>query len=275
MTATAMWGPIIAWCALETLADSIDPEKPEQVALDLFDRLRLRQPLAESFTRLGFEGETGWRAAARIKVVLLDEAEAEAAREVSLHPTSIVPQQPSIEVKPPTSLKPAVGKPDIVEQTAQPTSEEKAPVAVASQPNVAGLPRALWSDADVRWLTGVHDAEGHTWFVCEPYEELLWWLQMPALLSIANESSPNKAELQALSQKVHAASAEADKAEYRLDVLLAPEASPAEPEKEVAAGGHSDSSLKHSIQKPEPLASTSNAAEDSIVKEDLPITKNK
>ena len=49
MTATAMWGPIIAWCALETLAESIDAEKPEQVALDLFDRLRLRQPLAESF----------------------------------------------------------------------------------------------------------------------------------------------------------------------------------------------------------------------------------
>ncbi len=57
MTATAMWGPILAWCALEILAESIDIEKPERVALDLFDRLRLREPLAESFTRLGFEGE--------------------------------------------------------------------------------------------------------------------------------------------------------------------------------------------------------------------------
>ena len=41
----------------------------------LFDRLRLRQPLAESFKALGFEGEAGWRAAARIKVVLLAQAE--------------------------------------------------------------------------------------------------------------------------------------------------------------------------------------------------------
>ena len=49
MTATAMWAPIIAWCALETLADSINAQKSEEIALDLFDRLRLRQPLAESF----------------------------------------------------------------------------------------------------------------------------------------------------------------------------------------------------------------------------------
>ena len=56
-TATAMWGPILAWCALELLAESIDPEEPERVALDLFDRLRLREPFAHSFTALGFEGE--------------------------------------------------------------------------------------------------------------------------------------------------------------------------------------------------------------------------
>ncbi len=70
-TATAMWGPILGWCALELLAESIDAEKPERVALDLFDRLRLREPFAHAFAALGFEGEEGWRVAARIKVVLL------------------------------------------------------------------------------------------------------------------------------------------------------------------------------------------------------------
>ena len=73
-TATAMWGPILAWCALELLAESIDIEQPERVALDLFDRLRLREPFAQAFTALGFEGEEGWRVAARIKVVLLTGA---------------------------------------------------------------------------------------------------------------------------------------------------------------------------------------------------------
>jgi hypothetical protein len=88
---------------------------------------------------------------------------------------------------------------------------------------VAGLPRTLWADPDVRWLTGVHDAGDHTYFVCEPYEELLWWLQMPALLAIASETAPKRAELQALSEKVKAASAEADRVQYRLDALLGPE----------------------------------------------------
>ena len=82
--------------------------------------------------------------------------------------------------------------------------------------------------------------------VCEPYEELLWWLQMPALLAIAGEPAPSKAQLQALSEKVHAASAEADKAEYRLDTLLDPEKLAATPERE---------STGKAIQKGEPLES--------------------
>jgi len=74
LTATAMWGPVLCWCALELLAESIDVENTAQVALDLFDRLRLREPFAEIYTRLGLEGEEAWRVAARIKVVLLTGA---------------------------------------------------------------------------------------------------------------------------------------------------------------------------------------------------------
>jgi hypothetical protein len=43
----------------------------------------------------------------------------------------------------------------------------------------------LWRDPDVRWLTGVHEAQGHAYLVREPYEELLWWLLMPSLLRLA------------------------------------------------------------------------------------------
>ena len=221
MTATAMWGPIIAWCALETLAESINAAKPEQVALDAFDRLRLRQPLAESFNALGFEGETGWRAAARIKVVLM--AEAEAVREAPAPQVSSAPASQSTEAKLADAVKASQARASTVEQNIQPAPAEKAKAAAVPKPIIAGLPRALWTDPDVRWLTGVHDAGEHTWFVCEPFEELLWWLQMPALLSIASESAPSKAKVLALSEMVHTASAEADKAEYRLDVLLAPE----------------------------------------------------
>ena len=62
---------MLGWCALELLAESVDAENPERVALELFDRLRLREPFAQAFAALGFEDEEGWRVAARIKVVLL------------------------------------------------------------------------------------------------------------------------------------------------------------------------------------------------------------
>jgi hypothetical protein len=204
MTATAMWGPVIAWCALETVAESIDAERSEQIRLDLFDRLRLRKPLAESFNGLGFEGEAGWRAAARIKVVLLTEKGAgklEAAVQTENAETSPVSSRYAEHVRP-EPFKP----------------EQRTPSAVV--PVACGLPRDLWSDPDVRWLTGAHDADGSTYVIREPFEELLWWLQMPALLRLAGEPSSGRTEAQAISHTVRESLSAAEKAGYRLQTML-------------------------------------------------------
>ena len=98
VTATEMWGPVLAWCVLQWLAESIsaaqpatqpgaaqpDAAQPERIALDLFDRLRLREPFGHAFTALGFKGEEAWRAAARIKVLLLTGAGAAVAPDSAL-----------------------------------------------------------------------------------------------------------------------------------------------------------------------------------------------
>jgi len=55
LMATEMWGPVLAWSILELLAESINAQNPERAALDLFDRLRLREPLAHAFEALGFQ----------------------------------------------------------------------------------------------------------------------------------------------------------------------------------------------------------------------------
>jgi len=181
LTATAIWGPLLAWCALELLAESIDAEAPERIALDLFDRLRLREPFAHAFAALGFEGEEGWRVAARIKVVLLTAAGA--------------------------------GK--------TPEAAANAPADGADgEDEKATLPAALWLDPDVRWLTGVHSGEGHEYLVKEPYEELLWWLLMPSLLRLAGEAAPRRAEVARMSDTVAEALAAAEAAGYRVDALL-------------------------------------------------------
>jgi len=172
LTATAMWGPVIAWCALELLAGSIDPAHAARVAVDLFDRLRLRAPLAHAFAALGFEGEEAWRVAARIKVLLLVRA--------------------------------GIGRPE------------------EAQPNMASsliLPAALWSDPDVRWLTGAHEAEGRTYIVRERYEELLWWMLMPFLLSLAGKTVPTVATAAQLNAAVGKALAAAQAAGYQVEVL--------------------------------------------------------
>jgi glycosidase len=185
LTATALWGPVLGWSALQLLAESIDPLKPEHVALDLFDRLRLRSPFAQAFTALGFEGEEGWRVAARIKVVLLTGA--------------------------------GVGKQDETASTATLSSEED-----VSDEKVA-LGPALWLDPDVRWLTGVHEAEGHAYLVRESYEELLWWLLMPSLLRLASAAAPDRAQVEKMQKTVEEALSATEAASYRVSSLLGTE----------------------------------------------------
>jgi glycosidase len=196
-TATAMWGPVLGWCALELLAESLDKENPERLALDLFDRLRLRTPFAQAFGALGFEGEESWRVAARIKVVLLTEA-------------GVGKEQP-------------VPKTDVAEGTL--------PEAAAQEEEKIALAPSLWLDPDVRWLTGVHAAEKYEYLIRENYEELLWWMLMPSVLRLASETTPNRAAIEALSRRVDDALATAEAAGYRIDKLTgnaAPESEPSE-----------------------------------------------
>ena len=213
LTATAMWGPVLGWCALELLAESIGAESPERVALDLFDRLRLREPFAQAFTALGFEGEEGWRVAARIKVVLLTGA--------------------------------GIGKPE--EGSAATAASSADQPARGAEERVA-LPPALWSDPDVRWLSGVHEAEGHTYLAREPYEELLWWLLMPSLLRLAGDAVPSRTAVQAMSRTVEEALETAEAADYRVDLLLDTAAVEAAAEEPASEGG----SAAEPATQPEP-----------------------
>jgi len=197
-TATEMWGPVLAWCSLQLLAEWINKEQPERTALDLFDRLRLREPLARIFAALGFEGEEAWRVAARIKVLLLVSAGIGKAQEAA----------PAAKAE--------------IAATETPAKQVAAPEASSVLDEKVALAPALWLDPDVRWLCGVHEAEGHFYLIRERYEELLWWLLMPSLLRLAGESAPSRSAVEELSKIVAAALASAEAAGYRIDVLLGP-----------------------------------------------------
>jgi hypothetical protein len=69
-------------------------------------------------------------------------------------------------------------------------------------------------------LTGVHDAGGHNYLVKEPFEELLWWLQFPALLKLAGEASPDRASATAIVRAVADTIAAVEAAGYQADRLV-------------------------------------------------------
>jgi glycosidase len=231
LTATAMWGPVLGWCVLELLAESFDAVNPEHQALELFDRLRLREPFAQVFTALGFEGEEAWRVAARVKVVLLARAGA--------------------------------GKPEETPAAAD---------AAAVIGERVTLAPALWLDADVRWLTGVHEAEGHDYLVRERYEELLWWLLMPSLLRLAGEAAPSRAAVLELSASIEEALATAETAGYRVDLLLRPSITEADNEEPAAeAKPATGAAAIESELAEEPSQENAEASESATEAQPLPI----
>ena len=220
---TALWGPVLAWCALETLARAVVEENQEEAALDIFDRLRLREPLAQAFAGLGAEAEDGWRSAARIRVLLLAEAQKAEA----------------------TAVEEAAKREDE-------RAEKKADREVSEQGRASAFDAKLWRDADVRWLAGVHDAEGKSYLVRESYEELLWWRELPEILRLAGEARPDRKAASAITTAVADSLDEAAAVGYRVDVLSAePVPVPAG-----AKGHRSASGAAEEVKEPESESET-------------------
>ena len=116
------------------------------------------------------------------------------------------------------------------------TKPAAAPDAIRSQ--------SFWADPDVRWLAGVNQSSGVTYFNKERFEELLSWLQLPTLIDLARTASGDPltaplqpAQLHTLAKveaAVAAARTAAEASGYNLDVYLTPAQPPASPLAEVA-----------------------------------------
>jgi hypothetical protein len=233
--ATTLWGPVFAWMIVRVLAEAIDAGQPdhtgvERVALDLFDRLRLREPLAQAFHALGLEGEAGWRAAARIKALLLVQCEECAAKAMAAPEKGIAKPDPGGSISAtaeaaPRSPQPADGGARLKTAAQAPASE--AALRGAEKPKATAedllIPSQLWGDPDICWLTGAHVSGEATYLISEKYEEMLWWLQTPELLEMAASTAPQRAEAAHILAKIDHALATIEGAGYRLDKLLEPE----------------------------------------------------
>jgi glycosidase len=79
----------------------------------------------------------------------------------------------------------------------------------------AGVP-GLRLDPDVAWLIGLHDAGGTVYYVKEPFEQLLWWLALPALLDLA-AAPVDRDGARALERSIGVRASSAAQAGYRLE----------------------------------------------------------
>jgi glycosidase len=82
--------------------------------------------------------------------------------------------------------------------------------------------RAFFAQPDVRWLAGVNVSSGATYFNSEQFEELLTWMQVPALLEVAQhdpgQDSPAIAQIEdSVAETLLAAQASG----YNLEAYLA------------------------------------------------------
>jgi hypothetical protein len=85
--------------------------------------------------------------------------------------------------------------------------------------------RGFWNDADVRWLAGVNESDGKTYFNQEAMDELLAWMALPSLLRAASEGEP-AADVGEIETTLAAARENATAAGFELEGFLSREGVP-------------------------------------------------
>jgi glycosidase len=80
--------------------------------------------------------------------------------------------------------------------------------------------KSFWDEPDVRWLAGVNTASGITYIHREQFEELFAWLQLPALIKIAQQKSGQADSIAELEAAFAAACEAAHAAGYQLEAYL-------------------------------------------------------
>jgi hypothetical protein len=168
----------------ESLHSGGAQEKARATAVDIIDRLRLRQPMAEAFEALGLEGEDRWRAIARVRLLL-------------------------------TLM-------DVAPETEEQSAAKMKPVSTEWME----FPAAMWRDPEMQWLVGWNEWEGHTYIAKEPYEELLWWMQLPRIYRMTGSKAASRQAAAKLQTAMQKACREMSERRYRVDEIfsVAPEA---------------------------------------------------
>ena len=198
--AGSVWAPVLAYTLFAAFGESLDLAAPAAPALRAFDNFGLRSVLAEAFAAFEFSGQDTWRAAARVRIALA---------------AGILPAEP------------------------EPSGKHSEQLQQSSATVTGTLPAHAWEDGDIRWLVGINEHEGKTYYNKESFEQLVWWRALPDLLQTATQLPIDLRELETIQVQVASSLAAAAKAGYQ----LRPEPTPAAPTLPEAPSGKSKESI--------------------------------
>ncbi len=88
---------------------------------------------------------------------------------------------------------------------------------MADLPALTFASAEFWQNPDVRWLSGVNESAGTLYLNKELTEELVSWVQLPALISIAGEEGDLSSAILALEAKLNDVCTAAREMNYRFD----------------------------------------------------------
>jgi len=177
MGAGWVWTPVLAYTLFAAFGESLHMAEPGAPALLALDQLGLRSVLADAFAAAGCTGEDAWRAAARVRIALS---------------AGVLPPEP------------------------EPMGRHAEEMTAAQKTYQHGLPATAWQDDDTRWLLGVNEHDGKTYFNKELHEQMVWWYSLPQLLQITTGTLIDPVELEALASRIGTALASAGDDGYEL-----------------------------------------------------------
>jgi hypothetical protein len=102
------------------------------------------------------------------------------------------------------------------EDTWRAAARTRIAVAAGATRPTPGFSAEVWADPDVRWLAGVHEAGGVTYFNKEAHEQLVWLRALPELLQVAAQAEPSASAISFVEEQIAAEMAIAEEAGYAL-----------------------------------------------------------
>jgi glycosidase len=211
---TAVWAPVLGWALLHVLAESLAKSTAEVVETGApghaqpFAKHTAPEPSVFGPVASVSEDEAGNHAAGT-------------TARTSAHPSPSAIDKRAIELYDQLRLRTAFG-----ESFAFIGVEGEDAWRAAARIRVAflGAGRSVeqdenhgwWSDADVRWLTGLHQTEEGWYFNKESHQQMVWWSTLPELVGIELDPGAGKQRLDQLAKAIDAEMLQAEEAHFRL-----------------------------------------------------------